>query len=1225
MNSNNTIKLHLRKAFRLTILLVLFLPTLSGQHLDHVLGECLIQFEDQTQSQILLTELSDQYSSDKFQIQQISSAPVNIWSLRFDHVTINEFQLLTGLRQNRNVRLAQFNHFVSNRNIPDDPQFDNQWQYINTGQSGGTSNADLDAEFAWSISTGGLTTDGDTIVVCIIDEGVDPYHEDLHQNIWRNYNEIPDNEIDDDNNGYVDDYYGWNVVNMNDDLTSGNNAGWHGTPVAGIIGAKGNNNLGVTGINWNVKIMVVVRGITEAQTIAAYSYPFQQRKRYNETNGDEGSFVVATNTSWGIDFGQPEDAPLWCAFYDSLGTVGILDAAATINGNFDVDQFDDLPTSCPSDFLVSVTNINHNDVKNPNAGYGLETIDIGAFGTDIWTIKKNNSYGAFAGTSAAAPQVAGAIALLYSSPCPDISWLAKNAPDATALLMKNYLMEGATQNANLSNLVKSGGRLNLNNSMELLMDNCAFTACFPPSLISTSSIGLENATIDWLAGSNIISVNLKYREVGALNWINASAIQSPYSLTTLLACTEYEYTLQSICGSGVSPISPIHTFKTDGCCNAPDPITIENLSSSSVFISWPDQTVALSYYVRYRPVGQAWIELVCSSNELTIDDLEACSSYEIQISTLCQSGSATEYSPLLIFETTGCSYCLEGDYCSVAGIGTALSWLSRVNINDLDNISENSVNGYTDFTTSSANLLQGYFHNFTIETDYDFVQIPLFIQIWVDYNQDGLFTGNDLAFQTNTAVSEISGSFNIPPNALLGNTRMRIIGSPLIIAPCDSLSTAGEVEDYCVNIVAQDECLTPFGYSLLPGTNNLVISWPGSLVTDSYNIRYREAGIQDWNYLSTSLHYLTIQMLTSCTDYELQVQSVCAGETSDYSPTQYFSTIGCGACLDMDYCEPPAASSIFEWISYFELNEIQHYSESEGYHFTGATTDLIQGETYNFNIQPGFAGDLYEEHYCIWIDYNRDGTFTDISEKVFDSETATTNSSIFGQFTVPTFSLQGATRLRLSMKYQNAPIACEGAFYGEIQDYCINVYSSPSQLCSSPTNIILSELTETTALIEWSEHPSAISYQFKYKEVNASSLDWNTITGNNTFYNLTNLTPCQDYVYQVRTICDTGLSMYSADLYFTAECVTNTTSTRVKKGPLVFPNPFSDLITIELANTSMKELNVEVYHISGKKIETYQFSNVSSVELSLKEKPSGIYFIAISNGVDRWVEKVVKE
>src|SRR5690606_36199811 len=143
------------------------------------------------------------------------------------------------------------------------------------------------------------------------------------------YHEIPNNGIDDDGNGYVDDFLGWDADAADDDITGGTFGGGHGTPVAGIVGAKGNNGIGVTGVNWNVKLMIVVGGGNEAQAIAAYSYPLSLRKLYNQTGGQRGAFVVSTNASWGIDFTQASTAPLWCAMYDTLGAYGILNAGAT--------------------------------------------------------------------------------------------------------------------------------------------------------------------------------------------------------------------------------------------------------------------------------------------------------------------------------------------------------------------------------------------------------------------------------------------------------------------------------------------------------------------------------------------------------------------------------------------------------------------------------------------------------------------------------------------------------------------------------------------------------------------------------------------------------------------------------------------------------------------------------------------------------------------------------
>lgn len=212
---------------------------------------------------------------------------------------------------------------------------------------------------AWDLNTGGLTELGDTIVLCIIDDGLDIAHYDIKGNLWRNYQEIPDNKLDDDQNGYVDDYYGWNSYKDGGNF----DPGFHGTPVCGIAAATGNNNLGVCGINWKVKLMFVAGGGDEANAILSYTYPWKARKAYNQSNGKQGAFVVATNSSWGSDYGMPEEAPIWCAVYDSLGAEGILNAASTTNLDLNVDEDGDLPTTCESDYLITVTSMDWFDQK----------------------------------------------------------------------------------------------------------------------------------------------------------------------------------------------------------------------------------------------------------------------------------------------------------------------------------------------------------------------------------------------------------------------------------------------------------------------------------------------------------------------------------------------------------------------------------------------------------------------------------------------------------------------------------------------------------------------------------------------------------------------------------------------------------------------------------------------------------------------------------------------
>ena len=131
--------------------------------------------------------------------------------------------------------------------MPDDPFFSQLWGLHNEGQTGGAAGADIDALEAWALTAG-----SPNVIVAILDTGVDTNHEDLADNLWTNPSEIPGNGIDDDNNGYVDDTIGWDFYNNDNDPFDD---GGHGTHLAGIIGAVGNNGIGITGVNHAVRIM----------------------------------------------------------------------------------------------------------------------------------------------------------------------------------------------------------------------------------------------------------------------------------------------------------------------------------------------------------------------------------------------------------------------------------------------------------------------------------------------------------------------------------------------------------------------------------------------------------------------------------------------------------------------------------------------------------------------------------------------------------------------------------------------------------------------------------------------------------------------------------------------------------------------------------------------------------------------------------------------------------
>ena len=429
-------------------------------------GEILVQLKSNTDIERLVSD----YNSIGLQNVQIISARFNIYLLKFDQSRSSNTALLHSIRPHKSVVNAQNNHFISLRDTdetsPNDMLYYTQWALDNTGQNGGFAGSDIDAPKAWDITTGGLTAHGDTIVIAIVDGGFDLAHEDL--NFWKNRAEIPNNNIDDDGNGYIDDYDGWNAYNHSGDLPPN----IHGTHVSGISGAIGNNEVGVSGVNWNVRILPVAGDSqNEAVVVEALSYVYVVREKYDQTDGEEGAFVVVDNCSFGVNKGDPVNYPIWEAMYDSLGQLGILSIGATANEDWDIDSVGDIPTAFTTPYVVSVTNTTNKDLKHASAGYGVTTIDLGAPGTIIASCYPNNEYNTKSGTSMAAPQVAGAVALLISAGDSAFIDQYKDNPAETSLLLKSFILNGVDTISDLLGKTVSGGRLNLFNSLQLMLNS----------------------------------------------------------------------------------------------------------------------------------------------------------------------------------------------------------------------------------------------------------------------------------------------------------------------------------------------------------------------------------------------------------------------------------------------------------------------------------------------------------------------------------------------------------------------------------------------------------------------------------------------------------------------------------------------------------------------------------------------------------------------------------
>ena len=380
--------------------------------------------------------------------------------------------VLKSLQSNKSVISAEANGIIRATAIPNDPAFSMLYGMNNTGQTGGTPNADINAPEAWNTLTGTGGT-----VVAVIDTGVDYNHPDLRDNMWVNSGEIPGNNIDDDKNGYVDDVYGYDFVNNDSDPFDDQG---HGTHCAGTIAAVGNNGIGVAGVNWHAKIMALkflgTNGGTTSDAIRALDYAVMMG-------------VKLSNNSWG---GGPASQALSVAIDKArLANHIFVAAAGNSYNNNDVDP--SYPASYSQDNIVAVAAIDHNGAIADFSNRGILSVDIGAPGVDILSCQPGGGYQFLSGTSMAAPHVAGALSLLLDR-YPNITYT-----DAISMLYSS-----ATIRPNLQAVVGGGGRyLNVGAMIDAAPPS-SYTGI--PASSSPISVTAPVTTVAWAAPAPSVNV-----------------------------------------------------------------------------------------------------------------------------------------------------------------------------------------------------------------------------------------------------------------------------------------------------------------------------------------------------------------------------------------------------------------------------------------------------------------------------------------------------------------------------------------------------------------------------------------------------------------------------------------------------------------------------------------------------------------------------------------------
>jgi len=338
-------------------------------------------------------------------------------------------QALARLKGAPEVEYAEPNYILHATRTPDDPFFAQQWSLLNTGQAGGAAGSDIDATAAWDISTGGAS-----VVVAILDSGIDLDHPDLAPNLWTNPDEIPGNLVDDDGNGRIDDVHGWDFVNHDDDPDD--DLG-HGTHVAGTIAGAGDNGIGITGVAWRASLMPLKfldrsGAGTTSDAIQAIDYA-----------ASEGARIL--NASWG---GGGFSMAMLESIRDAAARE-VLFVAAAGNDAADTDIAPFFPAGYDAPNVVAVAASDRSDRLALFSSFGETTVDLAAPGVDILSTLPGGTYGFSSGTSMATPHVSGVAALVLGF-----------APGVGAESLRRRLLDEAEPIAALEGKVAVAGRLN---------------------------------------------------------------------------------------------------------------------------------------------------------------------------------------------------------------------------------------------------------------------------------------------------------------------------------------------------------------------------------------------------------------------------------------------------------------------------------------------------------------------------------------------------------------------------------------------------------------------------------------------------------------------------------------------------------------------------------------------------------------------------------------------
>ncbi|QIY92181.1 GEVED domain-containing protein [Chryseobacterium gallinarum] len=665
--------------------------------------------------------------------------------------------------------------------------------------------------------------------------------------------------------------------------------------------------------------------------------------------------------------------------------------------------------------------------------------------------------------------------------------------------------------------------------------------------------GLTSVTWDVVntnaAPYNVANVKIDFTTDNGATW-NVVAASTPNDGSESLDFSSFPLTVGGTAKIRISAINNVFyaigtaAIDTLPVCttNPPGGVQVSAITQTMATVTW-NPSFNATYVVQYRVAGTAnWTTYTPAptTNTVTLTGLAAGTHYEVRIANVC-SGVTGNFSAITVFMTP---------YCPATSSNTDLGYISNVTVvpvNSYTMSNSSGANNYTDYSSDTAKLItlvRGTVNNsITVSKSWPAGLSSKAVSVWIDFNKNGTFeTSERILNGANNTTTPVTGTFTVPATAYAGplTTRMRVVLRDSSSPNACGTFTNGEVEDYAVKLIDMQPCTNaaPSNISitnLTPTSAN--VSWAATTGA-TYVLRYRKVGTTAWttiNPVPAPGNNYTILNLTEQTQYEVQVSTKCNGTQGAFSPSQQFTT------PPLSYC-PMTGTGTNEHISNVTVTPVNpalpvmsNNSVQTNYisYTTPATLITLEIGSVNnkISVSKGWTGTTNNAAVTAWIDFDRNGQF-DNSERILISS-ANTTTPVTATFPVPANAYSGplTTTMRVVLRRTSAPVMCQNAINGEVEDYAVKLKPCST---ATPTGLTFTTITHNSAVANWTAATNNLTYLLQYRVQGTTT--WTSVYVSNVPYTLTNLLPSTTYEVQVAANCGITPGTFTPINTFTTRC-----------------------------------------------------------------------------------------